>query len=194
MTNIINIIEGIVNFIMATDIYGVVFSCMVIIIESIVPIIPVWVFISSLFMLLGKQLGFLVSWICIILGCIFSYLIFKNGLGNKFENLTRDKEQIKKYTKLLKNISTGKLLLIIACPFLPAFVINIVAGLVKMDFKKYFIALVFGKISLVLYSAFIGLSFVQSINNPISLVYMILIILAVYLGYIVLKKILKLNI
>ena len=47
-----------------------------------------------------------------------------------------------------------------------------------MDFKKYFIAIVLGKISLVIYSAYIGLSFVESLTNPFAIVKIILVMLS----------------
>lgn len=190
----IEFFQSIVDFILNAGIYGVIVSSFIILIESVVPIIPILVFVSINFMVLGNVFGFLVSWICCILGCILSYYIFKNGFGNKFENITNDKEKIKKYTKLFKHISGGKLLLIVACPFTPAFVVNIVAGLVKMDFKKYFTALIFGKISLIIYSAFIGLSLVDSIKNPLILIKVVIVMAIVYLLYVIMKKIFKLNI
>ncbi|MGM9877190.1 MAG: TVP38/TMEM64 family protein [Bacilli bacterium] len=190
----IDLIQNTVDFILSTGIYGVVFSCFIILIESIFPIIPVLVFTSINFMLLGNILGFLVSWIFTILGCLLSYFIFRNGFGNHFERLTQNKEKIKQYTKLFRHISTDKLFLIVAFPFTPAFIVNIVAGLVKMDFKKFLIAIIFGKISLVIYSAYIGLSFVESIHNPIILLKVAIVILLVYIAYIIFKKVFKLNI
>ena len=105
-----------------------------------------------------------------VLGCIMSYFIFKKGLGNKFEIFTENKEILKKYKKVFKDISLGKLTLLISIPFTPAFLINIACGLVKMDFKKYLISILIGKIALVYFWGFIGVSFVESINNPIILV------------------------
>ena len=188
MTELLN---SIIIFIEGLGIYGVVISSFLLLIESIVPIIPLLVFVTINYMLLGPILGFIISWIFTILGCIASYLIFKNGFGNKFENLTENKELIKKYTRMFRHISTGKLLLIVAFPFTPAFVVNIAAGLVKMDFKKYLIALLFGKISLIIYSAYVGTSVVESINNPIVLVKIFVLIGLVYLLYICAKKIFK---
>ena len=62
-----------------------------------------------------------------------------------------------------------------------------------MDFKKYLIALLFGKISLVIYSAYVGTSVVESINNPIILVKIAALIGGVYLLYLVAKKIFKIG-
>ena len=189
----IDFLQNIIDFIETSGTWGAVISCALILIESIVPVLPLLVFITINFMVFGNVLGFIISWVCTLIGCVMSYYLFKNGLGKKFEIFTENKELIKKYTKLFKNISTGKLVLIIGMPFTPAFMVNIVAGLTKMDFKKYFTALVFGKISLVFYSAYIGMSFVESIKNPIMFVKMFIVMGAVYLLYRVLNKVLKLE-
>ncbi len=192
--NMISIMQGIIDFILMTGNVGVLISSLVIIVESIIPIIPVLVFVSINFMILGNISGFIISWICMIVGCLISYFIFKNGFGNHFERLTKDKERIKKYSKLFKNIRSDKLLLLIAFPFTPAFLVNIAAGLVKMDFKKYFLCIVIGKISLVVYSAYIGISFVESLTNPIMLLKILIVMLIVYLFGIIIKKIVGLNV
>jgi len=188
MEELVNIL---ILFIQNLGPYGVILSSIVILFESIFPVIPLFVFITINYEALGSVLGFFISWTFTIAGCIMSYYLFRNGLGNRFERLTENKELIKKYTNMFKNISTGKLLLIIAFPFTPAFAVNIAAGLAKMDFKKYLTALIFGKISLVIYSAYLGLSLLESLTNPIALLKMIVVIGSVYLLYIICKKIFK---
>lgn len=191
---IINFLNNIVEFIQNAGLLGAILSCGIITIESIFPIIPLLVFITINFLVLGNVIGFITSWIFTVIGCILSYELFKRGLGSKFEHLTENKELIKKYTKMFKNISTGKLLLIVAFPFTPAFMVNIAAGLSKMEFKKYIVAILFGKISLVFYSAYIGKSFIESITNPIALLKAFSMITIVYLLYILAKKVFKLNV
>ena len=167
---IVELIEILVEFISSSGALGVVIACALMSIESIFPMIPLALLITVNMLVMGKVYGFLVSLFFTIIGCIASYLIFKKGFGNKFERLTENKELLNKYRKIFKNISTGKLVLVVAMPFTPAFVVNIVAGLVKMDFKKYFIALVIGKISMVYFWGFVGTSLIDSLNNPMILV------------------------
>lgn len=185
--------NNILQFIQSTGLLGVALSCFILTIESIVPIIPLLVFISINFIILGPIWGFIVSWIFTVLGSLFSYYIFRKGLSKKFTHITKKNEQVEKYVKVLRNLSTGKMLLIIALPFTPAFAVNMAAGLLKIDFKKYLTALLFGKISLVLYSAYIGTTFVEGFGNPIIFVYLALLIAAIYLLFIVVKKAFKLN-
>ena len=191
MNIIIDFLNMIVEFIQNSGTFGVLFSVCFIFVESILPVLPLSVFITINFMVLGPLIGFIISWIFTVLGCIMSYTIFRKGLGNKFDNLTSNKKLLNKYKHLFRNISTTKLLLIIAMPFTPAFVVNIVCGLIKMDFKKYFIALLFGKIAMVYFWGFVGTSLVESINNPIILLKIVLIMSITYLLYVILRKVLK---
>lgn len=187
LTNII------LTFIQNSGLFGVFLSCFILSIESIIPIIPLLVFISINFIILGPVLGFILSWIFTVLGSLFSYYIFRKKLSNKFTNLTKNNETVQRYIKILRNLSTGKILLIVALPFTPAFAVNIAAGILKIDFKKYLTAILFGKISLVIYSAYIGTSFIEGLSNPIILVNLGILILLIYVLFLIIKKTLKLN-
>ena len=191
--NILEFFEKLLEFIQNAGPSGVVFSCALMCIESIFPMIPLVAFITINIMILGKVLGFFVSWAFTVLGCVISYMIFKHGFGKKFDRLTEDKQTINKYKKVIKNISFPTLCLIIAMPLTPAFVVNIVAGLLKIDFKKYLLALMIGKLSMVYFLGFFGISFVESIKNPAILVKVIIIMAVIYGACYVINKFLKLN-
>ena len=189
----IGFLNSIVSFIEGSGSLGAAVSCALILVESIIPILPLMVFITINFLVYGSVIGFIISWVFTVLGCIMSYYIFKKGFGNRFELLTENKKLLKKYKTLFKDISIGQLCLLIAMPFTPAFMVNIACGLVKMDFKKYFIALLIGKIGLVYFWGFIGTSFIESINNPIILLKIAIIMLITYIISYIVNKILKIS-
>lgn len=188
------LVINIVNFIQNSGLLGVVLSCFILTIESIIPVIPLLVFISVNYLIMGPVWGFILSWIFTVLGSVLSYWIFKKRFSNKFLEKTKDNELVDKYVKVLRKISTGKMLLIVALPFTPAFAVNIAAGILKIDFKKYITAILFGKISLVIYSAYIGTTFVEGISNPILLVNLAILIAIIYIAFLIIKKVFKLNI
>lgn len=190
---LMELIDKLIEYINNAGPFGVVLSCGLMSIESIFPIIPLVALITINEMLLGKLLGFFVSWFFTVAGCVMSYYIFKKGFGNKFERLTQDKEKIDKYRKALKNIKFSTLVLIIAMPLTPAFIVNIVAGLVKMDFKKYFVALLIGKLSMVYFLGFMGTSFIAGLKDPSTLIRIVIIMIIVYGSCYIINKILKLN-
>ena len=185
------IIDKIMYIVQYSGYFGAFLGCLIIFIESIIPVIPLMVFITLNFIVFGNLLGFIISWVFTILGCIFSYMIFKYGFGDKFSKLTEDKNKIKKYSNAFKNISFINLSLLIALPLTPAFMVNIVAGLNKMDFKKYVCSLIVGKIGLVYFWGYVGTSFIESISNPLVLFKIAIILCITYVISLILNKMLK---
>lgn len=164
-------------------------GCLLIILESIIPILPLAVFIALNLILLGNVVGFTLSWVSTICGCILSYTIFRKGFSKKiYKNLDRH-PRIDGIVKAIKNISFSNLVVIMAIPFTPAFSINIGAGLSRMSFKKYFFALVIAKIFIVYFWGYVGTTFVESMTDIGVLIKLgVIILLAFILSRIVLKK------
>ncbi|NLC47991.1 MAG: TVP38/TMEM64 family protein [Tenericutes bacterium] len=182
-----------VDFIETSGYLGSLLACLLITVESIVPILPLILFVTINFLIYGKILGFILSWIFTVLGCCISFYIFKYGFGDKFDNLTANKEKINKYKKSFKNISFINLTILIAIPYTPAFIVNIAAGLTKMEFKKYFFALLIGKISLIYYMGYVGTSLIDSVHNPVILFKIAFLLLFTYIISTIINKVLKIK-
>ncbi len=166
------------NFLLSIGIWGYVLSCFLILIESIVPILPLSVFITLLFFKFGPLIGFLISYFCTILGCLMSYKIFSSKIKIKFDNYLdkKDKKQLKKIMKNIKKIKFENLCLIIAIPFTPAYLVNIAAGLSGINKRKYIFSLLVGKVFLVIFWGYVGTSLINSFKNPLNLVFIILLL------------------
>lgn len=173
----------ITNFLMNIGIWGYILSCFLILVESIIPILPLSVFITLLFYKFGYFLGFLISYIFTIIGCVISYHIFNSNLRIRLEKyiVKKDKRQLDKIIKSIKNIKFESLCLIIALPFTPAFLVNIAAGLSNIKRKKYILSLLIGKAFLVIFWGFIGTSLINSIKEPINLVIIILLLVLCFI-------------
>ena len=75
-----NIIEQLQELVASNNILiGLFFGFFVIILESIIPILPLALFIAVNMLVFGNIVGFLMSWIATILGCSLSFFIFKIG-------------------------------------------------------------------------------------------------------------------
>lgn len=180
------IYEFIINSVNSSSFLGPVFACFLIFIESIIPVLPLFVFITVIFLKYGAIFGFILSWLFTILGCMSSYFLVKY-LANKFFKL--DGPKLKKIISMIKRVSFPELVTIIAIPFTPAFLINIAAGMAKVPTKKFILSIMIGKISLVLFWGFIGTSLVDSLNNPIIMLKIVIIVLIAYIiSFIVNKK------
>ena len=185
------------NFIMDTidsmGVYGPILGSLFIVLESIIPPLPLFVFITINFIAFGNVLGFIISWICTIIGCLISYFLVKKFLRNFVVKKIKNIDLLTKCMNYIENLSLTKITVILSIPFTPAFMMNIAAGLVNMNFKKFFIAILISKIFLVYFWGFVGTSLVESFQNPTSLITVVVMMIIAYLMSFVIKKVFKIN-
>lgn len=171
-------------------VWGPIVGCFFILIESMIPILPLFVFITLNFLAFGNILGFLISWIFTCIGCFISFLLFRCKVQTWLFKKIKKKGIISEHTiEVITNLKFEQLTTIIAIPFTPAFLVNIAAGLSRMSYKKFLGALLIGKVFLVYFWGFVGVSLIESIKNPIYLVRVgILLLIAYVISKIISKK------
>lgn len=159
---------------------GYLVGFLVVYIESIFAIVPIAIFFALNLIAFGNIGGFIVSYVATVAGCITSYYIFYYLSNTKFikKILTNKKFKIDSLTNTISNISLSKLTVITAIPFAPAFLINIVAGITKVEKRKFFIAIIVAKLFIVYFWGFIGKSLLESFTDikTISMIAIFLII------------------
>lgn len=190
MTGILNTINDFINSMIAyLGVAGPIMGCILIILESILPILPLCVFITLNCMTFGYIAGYIISWIFTCLGCLLSFTIIEKGFKNWFDRKIRSMKGANKIMKVVEKCNVSELAMIVAVPFTPAFLVNIAAGLSKMDVKKFMVGICIGKLFMVYFWAFIGTNLIQSLTNPIIIVKVIfMLIIAYILSKIVTKK------
>lgn len=173
-------------FLASMGIWGAIFSCFLITIESILPILPVCVFITLVFYTFGSLWGFLISWVFTCLGCLLSFSLFRSKIKGWFTKhfLKKDNSKIKKFMKYVDNISLSGLAVLVAIPFTPASVVNAAAGLSNMPRKKFLSAIMIGKLTMVYFWGYIGTTLIECLTHPVYLVKIILLLL----GALILSK------
>lgn len=185
------------NFIMDTidamGVYGPLLGSLFIVLESIIPPLPLFVFITINFIAFGYVLGFIISWVCTIIGCLISYFLVKKFLRNFVVDKIKNVNLLTKCMNYIENLSLTKVTVILSIPFTPAFMMNIAAGLVNMNFKKFFIAILISKIFLVYFWGFVGTSLVESFQNPTSLITVVVMMIIAYVMSLAIKKVFKID-
>ena len=190
MNEILLLLSNFIDMVIASlGVYGPILGCALIIVESVVPILPLCVFITMNFIAFGIIIGFIVSWIFTLIGCNLSFWLCRKIFKNWFEKKLRKYNKVEKFMKFMENVKLEQLALIVAIPFTPAFAVNIAAGISKMEYKKYFWAMFIGKIFMVYFWGYIGVTFMECLKNPIYFVKIGLIMLVAYLvSYFINKK------
>lgn len=194
MNIVMNSIESLLNnintfteaFLASMGIWGAIISCFFITVESILPILPLCVFITLVFYTFGNFIGFIISWIFTCLGCFLSFTLFRSKIKGWFSKhfLKKDNVQTKRFMKYVNNISLSGLAVLVAIPFTPASVVNAAAGLSDMPRKKFITAMMIGKLTMVYFWGYIGTTLIECLTHPVYLVKIIFLVL----GALILSK------
>jgi len=171
--------------------FGVFSGILLILLESIIPALPLSVFITLNLMTYGSFLGFIISWGSTIVGCSLSFLLFRSVFRDKLYRFVQKKnaKEIQKWMRRISNIPFTSLTVLIAIPFTPAFFINIAAGLSKMKYQKFLLALLIGKAIMVYFWGYVGTSLLESLTDVTILLRIAVLLIGVYLlSYFVEKK------
>ncbi len=162
--------------------FGPIAGILLILLESIIPALPLSVFITLNMVSYGNILGFFLSYLTTILGCTLSFFLFRSTLRDKLYHFMqkRNHEEIERWMKNISHISFSSLAIILAIPFTPAFFVNIAAGLSKMHYRKYFFALVIGKMIMVYFWGYIGTTLLESLTDVAVFLKIILLLLLTY--------------
>lgn len=173
--------------------WGALLGCVFILFESIIPMLPLSLFITLNFVTFGSIIGFIISWIFTVLGCLMSYYLFKSAVSEKRLSKFKENNTLKKVINVIENMNFTSLVILIAIPFTPAFAVNIAAGICRVPKRKFLLALMLGKISLVYFWGFVGVGLIESLKNPSKLIGVVILIVIVYIISYILSKKLKIK-
>lgn len=175
------VFDQIVNFFIENlKNFGPLFGVFIIILESILPILPLAVFLSFNYIAFGPILGFIVNWFATSLGCFMSYYVFKKGFGDKWDKDAKKDTKVREILKYIKKLSFPSLVLLLALPFTPAFAVNIAAGLSNMSPKKFIPAVLVAKPSIIFFWSYVGMNVIKSGGDIKKLIQMVLIVIVTY--------------
>ena len=183
----------ITNILNSLGIFGPLLGCILIIVESILPILPLSVFVTLNFYAFGKFFGFIISYIFTIIGCLVAYNLVQCNFKHRFDRFMdkKDHKRLKKFIDVFNKIKLEHLVILIAIPFTPAFLVNIAAALSNVSKKKFFVSLLIGKLFMVYFWGFVGKSFLECFQNPILLVKIAIMLLGAYLLSVIVKRIIE---
>ena len=181
ISNLNNILN---NFLESAGIWGGIISCLLIMIEPSLPFLPMFLFVTINILVFGYVLGFILSYIFAVLGCLVFYIIYNKLLSKKAYKFYKDKNKLHSLVKKYKNIKLETLTTIISLPFTPAFMINLLAAVSGMPLKKYLIAEMIAKVFIIIFWGFLGFNLVKCFENPL---YLIVIGITLLCGYVISK-------
>ena len=146
-----------------------------------IPILPLAVFIAINTVAFGNLMGFIISWLATCLGCSISFWLCRK-LRKKARSKVKADNKIIAFINKIDKIKFSNLCLILAMPFTPAFSINIAAGLSKMKYKKYLLALLISKPFIVYFWGYVGSNIIHNITDIGLMIKMALMVVILYVA------------
>ncbi len=166
---------------MSAGMWAPILSSILIVLEGILAFLPLVVFVTVNMLTLGTLIGGTLSWILTTIGSFLAFYLCRQGFSKYFQKFIGGKEKMSKAMTFIDNLKFKQLVLIIAIPFAPSFFINVGAGLSKIPIKKYFYALLIGKIFVIIFLGYIGCNLVECLKNPLMFIKVILLIIGAYI-------------
>lgn len=156
---------------------------LLVVLESLLPFLPLVVIVMANAAAFGLWVGFLISWSGTVVGSVIVY--FLAAKLKRFEWIQRQlkKEKIRKTMLWVERHGFGPIFFLFCFPFTPSFLINMVAALSRIKFYQFFLALLAGKMVMVFTISYIGYDIVSFIRAPIKTVIALTIMLVLwYIG------------
>ncbi len=167
------------DYLMNLGMLAPIISSVLIVLEGTLAFLPLFVFITINILTLGPVLGVLSSWVLTILGSLICFLLFRKGFAKLFSK--KFKKQGNKFTRTIKKLKFSQIVLFIAIPFMPSFFVNMGAGVARIPIKKYFYALIIGKLFVVLFWGYVGSNILECLTNPVAFIKIAVMIASAYL-------------
>ncbi|PGT91393.1 MULTISPECIES: TVP38/TMEM64 family protein [Bacillaceae] len=163
--------------------FGPFFAILLPMLEAFFPFLPLVVFIVANVNSFGLWMGFFLSWIGACLGAIIVFVIMRKlGEWRVFKSL-KQKKGIKKLLTWIERRGFSPLFLILCFPFTPSAAINVVAGLSRISYWQFILAVLSGKLVMIFLVSFIGQDLHALITKPIrSVIAGVVIFLLWFIG------------
>jgi uncharacterized membrane protein YdjX (TVP38/TMEM64 family) len=150
--------------------------------ESFIPILPLFLFVAGNAAAYGFWLGFIYSWIGVCLGSAIVFLLVRKYGQKRFLNFLNRHTNTTRMLNWVERHGFGMLFLIYCFPFTPSALVNIVGGLSRINKKTFFLALALGKLVMIAIVSFIGYDFVDVLKSPLKLGLIVFGIFVLWLG------------
>lgn len=163
--------------------FGPFFGMFLPLVEAFFPFLPLVVFIVANVNSFGLWMGFFLSWIGACSGAIIVFIIMRKLGQWKFLRRLQEKKAIKKLLTWIERRGFSPLFLILCFPFTPSAAINVVAGLSKISFWQFILAVLSGKFVMIFVVSFIGQDLHALFTQPTrSIIVGIVIFLLWFIG------------
>jgi uncharacterized membrane protein YdjX (TVP38/TMEM64 family) len=161
--------------------FGFIAGILLTMIEAFFPPLPLAVFVTVNIITFGFLGGYVYSYIGTVIGSYIVFLIFCK-FGQRFMNNYIEKHsKAKSMLHWIHNKGVFPIIVLLTFPFTPSVIVSGLAALAKIKHKEYLVALIFGKMFMILSLSFIGVNIQSFVSQPVRSIMFIVLTLCVSL-------------
>ena len=149
-------------------------------VESFFPPLPLIAIVALNVAAHGGFLGFVYSWIGVMLGGTIMFLLWRRVVKRFFWKIASRSQKLEKAERWVSRFDTASLFMLSVLPFTPSSFMHFAFGISDFDEKRYLITMLLGKGVMVAMMALFGQSLVSSMKNPVYLIFAIVIWAGMY--------------
>jgi uncharacterized membrane protein YdjX (TVP38/TMEM64 family) len=150
--------------------FGVLPGIAATLLESFFPVLPMVVFVMANAAAFGLWKGFLISWIGACLGSILVFWLTRKIGQKRFFHFVSRHRKVRLFMHWIERHGFGPVFLLYCFPFTPSAVVNVVAGLSRMNRQQFILAVLLGKMIMIFTVSFIGYDIAALVKQPLRTV------------------------
>lgn len=159
-------IENIMELIKEYRSFGPLPGILLPMVEAFLPFMPLFIFVMANANAFGLWLGFLFSWIGACSGALLVFLLIRKFGQKRILLFIKKHHRVQKLVKWVERHGFGPLFILLCFPFTPSAIVNIVAGLSKINIYQYMLAVMTGKLVMIFTMSFIGHDIQSLLTQP----------------------------
>lgn len=137
--------------------------------ESFLPFLPLMLFVIANANSFGLWLGFLYSWVGSSAGSLLVFFIIRRFGRKRFLRFLSRHDKVKRMMNWVERHGFAPLFLLLCFPFTPSALVNVVAGLSKINTWQFALAVLSGKLVMIFMLSFSGYDLRALVEEPIRL-------------------------
>ena len=172
--------EGITELFMAFEQFGILYGFFLVLIESFLPILPLFVIVVLNINSFGFIVGVLISYAASVTGSYLLFIAVRKLFRKRAQQYIRKRRPLRKWLDFLNRNSFVFLFIMLALPFTPTSLMNVLAAIADIKRAAYLYILLGAKAFMILSMALVGYDVTAFFTSPVRLVFSAILLVVLY--------------
>lgn len=172
--------EGIRSIFEQFEQFGILAGFLLVILEAFLPVLPLFAIVILNINSYGFIVGFLTSYTATVTGSFLVFLVVRFLFRNAAQRYIHKREKLERLLRFVDERGFTFAFIMLALPFTPTSVVNVIAALSNMRSEVYLLILVAAKMIMIGSMALVGYDIMEFFNSPVRLVVSLVLLALLY--------------